>query len=52
MVQAGGWGVYVPHGLVWDIEHADPPENAPRFITLSDLGGLKPLLDQIDDEPD
>ena len=52
MVQAGGWGVYVPHGLVWDIEHADPPENAPRFITLSDLGGLKPLLDKIDDEPD
>ena len=44
MVQAGGWGVYVPHGLVWEIEHADAPVDAPRFRELQDLGGLSDLV--------
>ena len=43
-IQAGGWGVHVPHGLVWEIEHADPPENAPRYHALNDLGGLAGLI--------
>jgi len=48
MVQAGGWGVHVPHGLEWEIERADPPENAARFITLTDLSGLPMLIDRIE----
>lgn len=48
VIQAGGWGVYVPHGLVWEIEHADPPQDAPRYRTLPDLGGLAGLLAEID----
>jgi putative hydrolase of the HAD superfamily len=43
-IQAGGWGVYVPHGLVWEIEHAEPPTGAPRYHELADLGGLADLV--------
>lgn len=43
MVQAGGWGVYVPHDLIWDLERADPPDS-PRYHSLAHLGELPDLL--------
>jgi putative hydrolase of the HAD superfamily len=46
MVEAGGWGVYVPHGLVWEIEHAEVPVS-PRYRSLTDLGDLAALLSDI-----
>jgi len=47
VIEAGGWGVYVPHGLAWEIEHADPPHHSPRYRFLGDLGGLAALLSEI-----
>ncbi len=47
MIAAGGWGVYVPHGVTWEIEHADPPLGAARYRALDDLGGLAWLVAQI-----
>jgi putative hydrolase of the HAD superfamily len=47
MIDAGGWGVFVPHGLAWDIEHAEPPDHSPRYHSIPDLGALSTLLDQI-----
>jgi len=47
VVDAGGWGVYVPHGLVWDLEHAEAPRNAPRFREIPNLGALPDLVDAI-----
>jgi len=47
VVEGGGWGVFVPHGLEWDLEKADPPKDAPRFATLDDLSGLESLIAQI-----
>lgn len=47
MIDAGGWGIYVPHGMVWEIEQAKEPVGAPRYRQISDLGGLANLLDQI-----
>ncbi len=44
VIEAGGWGVHVPHGLVWEIEHAEPPRAAPRYRTLENLGGLAELV--------
>lgn len=44
VIQAGGWGVHVPHGLTWDIEHAEAPESAPRYHVLRDLSGLADLV--------
>lgn len=43
-IEAGGWGVYVPHGLTWEIEHADAPEQAARYRELPDLGALASLV--------
>ncbi len=47
MIEAGGWGVHVPHDLAWDIEHAEPPTSAGRYRALDDLGGLPWLVTQI-----
>lgn len=44
VLAVGGWGVHVPHGLTWALEHADPPEGAARFHTLPDLSGLPDLV--------
>ena len=46
MIVAGGWGVHVPHGLQWALEHADAPD-APRFAELPHLGDLPGLLSRI-----
>ncbi|MBY6121685.1 HAD family hydrolase [Mameliella alba] len=45
-IEAGAWGVHVPHDLAWALEHAEPPE-APRFRTLIDLGDLPGLVHEI-----
>ncbi|MCT4554114.1 MAG: HAD family hydrolase [Pelagimonas sp.] len=45
-IQAGGWGVYVPHELGWDLEHAEAPD-APRFREIADLSGLSGLVETI-----
>jgi putative hydrolase of the HAD superfamily len=47
VVEAGGWGVHVPHGLVWEIEMAAAPDDAPRYHELTDLGLLPDLVRQI-----
>lgn len=48
VIEAGGWGVHVPHGLTWALERADPPEGNPRFRCLPDLGALSPMLEALD----
>ncbi len=48
MIEAGGWGIYVPHGLVWEIEHAPEPSGARRYREIADLGGVAELLEQIE----
>ncbi len=44
MIDAGGFGIYVPQDLAWGFEHAEPPRNQPRFAELPDLGALSDLL--------
>lgn len=48
MVDAGGWGIYVPHGASWALEHAEPPKNAARYHEIADLSLLPALIAQID----
>jgi putative hydrolase of the HAD superfamily len=48
MIDAGGWGVYVPHGLRWEIEHAAPPEHK-RYHEINSLGELPGLLHTLTD---
>lgn len=47
-IAAGGWGVHVPHDLVWDIERAAAPEDAPRYRSIADLGALPALVAEIE----
>ncbi|UYV37706.1 HAD family hydrolase [Rhodobacteraceae bacterium D3-12] len=46
-IDAGSWGVYVPHGLEWDLEKADPPLGASRYAELVDLGELAGFVEAI-----
>jgi putative hydrolase of the HAD superfamily len=43
-LDAGAWGVFVPHGLTWALEHAEPPKDHARYHELPDLGGLPDLV--------
>lgn len=50
-LQAGAWGVYVPHHLTWALEHADLPENAARYRLLPNLGALPGLVQHLHGVP-
>ena len=43
-LESGAWGVHVPHDLTWALEHAEAPENHPRFRLLETLERLPDLL--------
>lgn len=47
-IEAGGWGVFVPHGLTWELEHAEVPAGSPRFFEVPDLGHLQRIVDEIE----
>ena len=46
-IQAGGWGIYVPHDLTWSVEHAETPAEAERFREIRDLSELPDLVREI-----
>jgi len=46
-IEAGHWGVHVPHDLEWVIEKADLPVSAPRFRHIAHLGELPQILDDV-----
>jgi putative hydrolase of the HAD superfamily len=43
-LEAGAWGVFVPHGLTWVLEHAEAPVAHARFHELPDLSTLPALV--------
>lgn len=47
VLQAGGWGVLVPHDLLWQIEYAEAPVDAPRFREVAHFGELPELLSRL-----
>lgn len=46
-IEAGSWGVYVPHELTWSLEHAEAPRTAARFREIAELTALPDLLAEI-----
>ena len=46
-IEAGSWGVYVPHALTWVHEHAEEPAGAPRYRRIAHLGELPDLLREL-----
>ena len=46
-IEAGSWGVYVPHDLTWVLERIDPPDDHPRYRRIDHLGELRALIDRL-----
>jgi putative hydrolase of the HAD superfamily len=45
---AGAFAAYVPHDLTWSYEHADEPENDPRYARIEHLGQLQDAIDRFE----
>ncbi len=43
-IEAGAWGVYIPHTYTWEIERADAPADHPRYRQLPSLTQLPDLI--------
>ncbi len=46
-LDAGSWGIYVPHALTWAFENCEKPETHPRFREIVDLGRLLGVLQNL-----
>jgi len=46
-IEAGCWGVYVPHELTWDLERATAPKTHAKYHELAHLGDLQGLLNRL-----
>ncbi len=46
-IEAGSWGVHIPHDLTWALEHADEPIDAKHFRRLDHVGEVPALLREI-----
>jgi putative hydrolase of the HAD superfamily len=46
-IQAGGWGIYVPHELTWVFERVDPPEGDPRYRQVDTLAEVPAIIREI-----
>ncbi len=46
-LEAGSWGIHIPHGITWALEEADTPAQHRRFHALPDLGALPGLVDSL-----
>lgn len=46
-IEAGGWGVFVPHDLTWALESAEPPKASGRFHQIANLSHLPDLVESI-----
>jgi putative hydrolase of the HAD superfamily len=46
-IEAGGWGVHVPHELTWVLEHVAPPTDHPRFRAIDQLDELAAIVEAV-----
>lgn len=47
VLDIGGWGVHVPHGLSWELEHDAPRSGHERFLEIECLDELPDLVEGI-----
>lgn len=47
-LEAGFWGVFVPHERFWAMEHAAAPHQHPRFFEMETTKHVPALLQTID----
>ncbi len=46
-IGVGSWGVFIPHALTWEHEHAEAPVEHPRFRQIESFGELTGLIEMI-----
>jgi putative hydrolase of the HAD superfamily len=46
-IEAGSFGVHVPHDLTWPLEHAEEPAGDARFRRIAHLGELGKLVEEV-----
>lgn len=46
-IEAGSWGVHVPHHITWALEHAEAPLEHPRFRRVTHLAEIARLVPEI-----
>ena len=46
-LDAGGWAIYVPHGLTWEIEAAEAPSGHERFREVPEFRDIPDTLETI-----
>ncbi|SDF07948.1 HAD family hydrolase [Limimaricola pyoseonensis] len=47
VIEAGGWGVHLPHETTWALEEAEAPRGHPRFRRLSAMADLPALVEEL-----
>ncbi len=47
IIEAGGYGVYVPFSILWDHEHEVVPAETPRFFEVEDLRGVVDVVGRL-----
>jgi putative hydrolase of the HAD superfamily len=47
MIEAGGYGVYVPFDILWDHEHEEVAQGTPRFFATQDIRGVADVVNQL-----
>jgi putative hydrolase of the HAD superfamily len=43
-LDAGSWGVFIPHELTWEHEHVDAPKDHPRFQQIESFASLSEAI--------
>jgi len=46
-IEAGGWGIFVPHEHAWALEHAEAPIDAPRFREAAQFGDIADIIEKL-----
>jgi putative hydrolase of the HAD superfamily len=47
MIEAGGYGVYVPFSILWDHEHEVVPEGTARFFAVEDVRSVVDVVNRL-----
>ena len=47
-IEAGAWGVYIPHGVNWKIEAADPPDDQEKYRKAREFTELPKIIAAIE----
>lgn len=47
-IEAGAWGVYIPHGVNWKIEVADPPDDQGKYREAREFTDLPKIIAAIE----